>query len=204
MKSGLNFKDQVGKVVADVAFAVARVSLGCVALAGVLILNAPQAQAQGSDSSATEADAELSTLANKALRITKLKDLVRKGSGTQHRKVKNTNYSGPWAGRYVLVQTNCTGFTSSFLFRHAIQLVGSSLAIGTSHDGTLLGRSRNAGRRLEASTQYPTAKSFVQVAMVYDQNSGMSAATGLAVRVTNGVRSCTAGYGAVAVRRFGF
>ncbi len=204
MKSSFILKIQVGKIVANVAFAVARISLGCVALATVLTANAPQAQAQSTDLSAPAADEELSTLANKALRQTKMKGLARRDSGTQHRKVKNTDYSGPWAGRYVLVQTNCTGFTSSFLFRHAIQLVGSQLAIGTSHDGTLFGKSRNAGRRLEATTQYPTAKSFVQVAVVYDQNSGMNAVTGLGVRVTNGVRSCTAGYGAVAVRQFGF
>lgn len=193
------------RVVEHSKWVISRLFLGAL-LATSLACTASPVFAQSSEGNeeVSFADRELETFAKKALRVAKNKAGKKVSSELSFHKKPRTDYAGLWAGRYVLVTTNCTGFSPSFLFRHQVQLVGNQVALATSHDGTLYGMSRKGGKRLETGVQYVRSNGvFVQAVVVYDNNSGMSAATGLAVRVTGSNGSCTAGYGATSIRQFG-
>jgi hypothetical protein len=203
MKFG--FRKSAASVIENSKSIVSKIFLGALLTTSLACTATPVlAQADGNQEDISLADRELETFAKKALRVAKAK-VVNKGSNqlSFHKKPR-TDYAGLWAGRYVLVTTNCTGFSPSFLFRHQLQLIGNQVALATSHDGTLYGMSRKGGKRIETGVQYVRPNGmFVQAVVVYDNNSGMSAATGLAVRITGRNGSCTAGYGATSIRQFG-
>jgi|LakMenEpi03Aug12_release.lakeMendotaPanAssembly.Ray.scaffolds.fasta_scaffold273709_2 hypothetical protein len=75
-------------------------------------------------------------------------------NGIIRRKTASTNFSGGWHGVLVLVRSSCSGFPSSFGFRHIATLNGNRVVLRTTHDGTLLGMTRDKGRRLEVVRQY--------------------------------------------------
>lgn len=151
-----------------------------------------------------EDNGELLKAAQRASRIAAQKHNNSK-EGYVQQKASNVDYSGLWAGRFVLIRSNCTGFSPSFLFRHGVQLAGNQVFMQTSHDGGMSGRTRDNGRRLEAGTQY-VAKggTFVRAALAYGNYSGSSTGAGLAVEVTTSRGKCLAAYGATAIRQFGF
>lgn len=184
---------------------VSKVFLGVLLATSLACATSPvMAQDNSNSDDVSLGDTELENFAKKALRVAKVRAGKKGASELSFHKKPRTDYSGLWAGRYVLVTTNCTGFSPSFLFRHQLQLMGNQVALATSHDGTLYGMSRKGGKRIETGVQYVRPNGvFVQAVVVYDNNSGMSAATGLGVRVTGRNGSCTAGYGATSIRQFG-
>jgi hypothetical protein len=169
---------------------------------------AAEAQATPStpvETAAPQRDLEIEHFAKRALQVARTRAQNKNSAGFEFQRRRGTDYAGLWAGRYILVQANCTGFTSSFLFRHHLQMMGNQVALSTSHDGTLRGMTRNGGRRVEVATEYVRSNNrYVQAVVIYDKNSGSSAATGLGVRVSGPFGSCVAGYGANAIRQFGF
>jgi hypothetical protein len=203
MKFG--FGSGVACVVENSKRVVSKVLLGVLLTTSLACTATPVfAQDDENQENISVADRELESFAKKALRVAKGRAGKKASSELSFHKNARTDYAGLWAGRYVLVTANCTGFSPSFLFRHQVQLIGNQVAMATSHDGTLYGMSRKGGRRLETGVQYTRPNGvFVQAVVVYDNNSGMSAATGLAVRVTGRNGSCTAGYGATSIRQFG-
>jgi hypothetical protein len=150
-------------------------------------------------SHAASADTEIALKAAKrALREQSIKAMVRSGNtpvlGFQRR---GPNFSGRWAGRYVLSSDNCRRANiQSFLFRHVLAQNGGSASLATSHDGSFSGTSRDRGRRLEFTKR---ATSNCDVAVVYKNlaNNQQVSGTGYAVACTNG---CVAAYGANAIK----
>jgi|GEM_PF-3212824 len=150
-------------------------------------------------SSVAHADAAVAMKAAKrALRIQSIRAMGRFGDapalGFQRR---GPNFSGRWAGRYVLASDNCgRSNVQSFLFRHVLVQNGGAASLATSHDGSFSGGSRDRGRRLEFAK---SATSNCSVAVVYKNlsNNQRVSGTGYAVSCTNG---CVAAFGANAIR----
>lgn len=112
----------------------------------------------------------------------------------------NTRFPGSWSGRFGLVRSTCSGFPASLSFRHAISMSGNRVRIVTSHDGSLLGISRDKGRRLEAVRQYQQNGVTVSVAVIYGGLSNNTATVGLGVDLRRGNNVCQASYRATAFR----
>lgn len=112
----------------------------------------------------------------------------------------NTNFVGRWAGKYINLVDDCD-LSSSFLFRHLIGQSGNKVAIGTSHDGNLYGTSRDKGRRLEAGRTYYYKGLRVTVVVIYKDLKSTNASAGYGIDLSANGNSCTALYGAKAIRK---
>lgn len=114
-------------------------------------------------------------------------------------------FDGGWNGRLVLRGSSCpNAFQSSFLFRHIIGTNSrGAVRIETSSDGTLSGRSRDKGRRLEVSRGYRTSNGLnVGVAIQYSNLRRNVADLRYAVSVSQGNTRCEATYSANSIRAF--
>lgn len=170
-----------------------------------VVAEPPTASSTPVEAAAPARDLEIENFAKRALQVARTRAQNKTSAGFDFQSNRGRDYAGLWAGRYVLVQANCTGFASSFVFRHQLQMMGNQVALSTSHDGTLMGMTRKGGRRVEVATEYMRSNNrYVQAVVIYDKNAGTSAATGLGVRVSGPFGSCVAGYGATAIRQFGF
>lgn len=109
------------------------------------------------------------------------------------------NFSGRWAGRYVLGSRNCDAPFSSFLFRHIFSQSGGRATLQTTHDGTFSMQSRDKGRRFEGGKSGNGKYGPYNVAIVYKNLSkdGRVSGTGYGVSVGG----CTYGFGANAIRQ---
>jgi hypothetical protein len=146
------------------------------------------------------------TYADKGLNLVK-REAVSLASGHSKgdvigRKTTTTNFSGGWHGALVLVRSSCAGFRSSFGFRHIASLNGNRVVLRTSHDGTLLGMTRDKGRRLEAVRQYTNNGALITTAVVYGALNANSVRIGMSVTVNSRFGQCTAAYAGNGVRAF--
>jgi len=113
----------------------------------------------------------------------------------------NTDFSGLWTGTFQLLSANCGGFPNLLSFRHAIFLSGNRVRIVTSHDGTLMGTSRDKGRRIEAGRQFISSGAPTTIGVAYGNLRGNQATAVLGAEVRAPSRVCAALYRAAATRR---
>lgn len=113
----------------------------------------------------------------------------------------NTDFSGLWTGTFRLQNTNCGIFSNQFSFRHATFLSGNRVRIVTSHNGTLMGTSRDKGRRIETTRQSVSGGVLTTVGVGYTNLRGNVATAVLAVELRNSSRACAAIYAATATRQ---
>lgn len=110
------------------------------------------------------------------------------------------NYTGRWAGRFVLAAANCNPPITSFLFRHIVTQNGANGAILTSHDGLFIGMSRDRGRRFEGFKAITTSNgTHVGLGVGYKNLSKDGRVSSAAFAVSVG--ACTFGYGANAIKQ---
>jgi hypothetical protein len=113
----------------------------------------------------------------------------------------NTDFSGLWTGTFQLQNTNCGIFSNQFSFRHATFLSGNRVRIVTSHNGTLMGTSRDKGRRIEAGAQFVSGGVVTSVIVAYGSLRGNTATAAYLLELRAPSRVCAALYRAAATRR---